>query len=322
VSGEPRGARPDLDDDLIPGCCHAMRRGEPTPCVQDAEGHAAPASVRALGPLVDAHVHLFPERLFQAIWRWFDAHAWEIRYRQRADEVLAFLSARGVDRVVGLCYAHKPGISRALNHFMRDAAAASPSLVVPLGTVMPGEPEAGAIAREALGPLGLRGLKLHCHVQKIAADDPRLDEIYAACADAGRPVLIHAGREPYSPAYGVDTHAICEAARIERVLQRFPRLTVVVPHLGADEYDAYAALLDRYENLWLDTTMAVAGFIGDSSTPRAVVARLAGRLLYGSDFPNIPYAWDRELRRLAGAALDPAAAAALFGGNARRLFEG
>jgi hypothetical protein len=311
------GSRPAEEDDLVPGCCHAMARGAVTKLVGDEEHAAVPDG---LAPVLDAHVHLFPERLFEAIWRWFDRHAWEIRYRLHAEQVLEFLSARGVRQVAGLCYAHTPGLARTLNVFMRELAKAHGELVIPLGTVLPGEPDAGAIAREALGPLGLRGLKLHCHVQKMAADDPRLDEIYAACADAAKPVVIHAGRAPASPAYGVDTYALCEAAAVERVLRRFPTLTVVVPHLGADEYEAYATLLDRHENLWLDTTMAVAGFIGESATPMSVVKTRASRLIYGSDFPSVPYAWDRELRRLAAAGLGAAESAALFGGNARKVF--
>ncbi|MDB5099085.1 MAG: amidohydrolase family protein, partial [Cyanobacteria bacterium RYN_339] len=43
------------------------------------------------------------------------------------------------------------------------------------------------------------------------------------------------------------------------------------------------------------------------------------RILYGSDFPNLPYAWDRELRNLAAMGLGDAALAAILGGNARRV---
>ena len=78
------------------------------------------------------------------------------------------------------------------------------------------------------------------------------------------------------------------------MLKDHPTLKLCVPHLGADEFDAYARLLERYDNLWLDTTMAVAGYF-----PMALPARLLHvrpeRILYGTDFPNIPYAWDREL---------------------------
>jgi predicted TIM-barrel fold metal-dependent hydrolase len=44
------------------------------------------------------------------------------------------------------------------------------------------------------------------------------------------------------------------------------------------------------------------------------------RILYGTDFPNLPYAWDREVRKLASLGLGGEAQAALFGGNALQLY--
>src|SRR5258706_7377674 len=145
--------------------------------------------------VIDSHVHLFPDRVFAAIWRWFDKHAWNIKYRMRAEEVVEFLTARGVGRMVALLYSHRPDMARALNRFMAEIARAHPQ-VVPVGNVLPGDPDAEAIVDEAFGPLGMRGLKLHCHVQAIAPDDPRLDPIYARAADAGLPVIVHSGRTP------------------------------------------------------------------------------------------------------------------------------
>ncbi|GAC1356151.1 MAG: amidohydrolase family protein [Polyangiales bacterium] len=283
--------------------------------LDDVEGPAVPAGLT----VIDAHVHLFPPKVFAAIWRWFDAHGWDIRYRLHAEQVVEFLVSRGVTRLVALHYAHKPGMARGLNQFVADVARAHRE-VIPLGTVLPGEPDAEAIVVEALDVHGMRGLKLHSHVQRIAADDPRLDPIYALCAERGRPVLIHAGREPSTPAYGFDVRTVCAADRIERVLQRHPTLPLIVPHLGADEYDAYARLLDRYENLWLDTTMAIAGWLQEPS--REIFPGRAARMLYGTDFPNIPYAWDRELHRALGSGMDAATREAFFAGNARRLFGG
>lgn len=294
------------------GCAHApfIPRGG----LDDAEGERVPEGLE----VVDAHVHLFPDGIFDAIWRWFDVHAWPVRYRLHSEEVIAFQRARGVSRVVALHYAHKPGLAAHLNRYVAELAAAHRGFVIPLGTVFPGEPDADAVVREALGPLGLRGLKLHCHVQRMGADDPRLDAVYARCQDAGAPVVIHSGREPSSPAYGVDTRALCAVEQVERVLQRFPRLTLVVPHLGADEFDGYLRLLDRHENLWLDTTMSIAGYF-PGEVPAALFPGRAARLLYGTDFPNLPYAWDRELHRLLAAVPAPARDAVLAG-NARRLF--
>jgi hypothetical protein len=269
--------------------------------------------------VIDAHVHLFPARVQDAIYRWFDRHAWRCRYRLHAEEVVDFLRARGVRRFCALHYAHKPGMARELNRFVAEAARAHPE-ILPLGTVLPGELEAREIVREALGPLQLRGIKIHCHVQKLAPDDERMDVVYAECAAAGRPIVIHAGREPRVDGYSVDPHAICAAARLERVLQRHPRLRVVVPHLGADEFADYLQLLDRYENLWLDTTMVVAGYFSEAPPPTLFPAR-ADRLLYGTDFPMLPYAWDRELRRILQTPIDDAARQALLVGNALRLFD-
>jgi predicted TIM-barrel fold metal-dependent hydrolase len=305
--------------EVLAPCAHDMAAGRPLAPLEDEEGRALPDRGRTGGDVVDAHVHLFPDRVFEALWRWFDRHAWPVRYRLRAEEVIGFLRDRGLRAIVGLHYAHAPGMARELNRFAAGLARAHPGFVNACGTVLPGEPGAAEIAREALGPLGLCGLKLHCHVQRVAADDPALDPIYRACAEAGKPVVIHAGREPRSPAYGIDTHSICAASRIERVLERHPRLAVLVPHLGADEFGEYAALLERHENLWLDTTMAVAGFF-PYGPPEDLVRRHAARLLYGTDFPNLPYAWDREVRRLVEEPLEPPARRALFAENARRLF--
>ncbi len=281
----------------------------------EPEGLRVPAGLRVF----DAHVHLFPERVFDAIWRWFDTHAWKIRYRLHSEQVIAFLLGHGVERFTGLLYAHKPGMAAALNAYMAELAKAHAQLV-PLGTVLPGEPGAEAVVREALR-LGLRGIKLHCHVQRLAPNDPRLDPVYALCAEAQVPVLIHAGREPSFAAYGVDTRALCGAAQVEDVLRRHPKLTLIVPHLGADEFVAYARLLRAHENLWLDTTMAIGGYLeGAEGVPGGLFPGSAGRLLYGTDFPNLPYAWDRELGKLV-AAVAPGQRDAVLFGNAARLFQ-
>lgn len=282
----------------------------------DVEGDAPPAALAGL-PLLDAHVHLFPERVFDAIWRWFDAHAWPVRYRLYTDAVLDFLQARGVRQVVALHYAHRPGMAEALNRYLLEVARRRPE-VIPTATVFPGEPGAAEILRRAFGD-GARGVKIHCHVQRVAPDDPRLDPVYTEAARAGMPVVIHAGREPSSEAYGIDCRALCSAEKVSRVLARHPDTTLVVPHLGADELQPFEALLDRHPRLYLDTTMMLAGYF-PIAPDRALPARRADRLLYGTDFPNIPYAWDRELRWLAGADLSRAQAAAILGGNARALF--
>lgn len=301
---------------VAPFWLEPSRTTPPLPALDDEEGLKLPKS---LPPVVDAHVHLFPDGLFEAIWRWFDQYGWPIRYKLHTPEVLAFLLSRGVSRVVALAYAHKPGMARFLNTYMAEVMRAEPR-VLGLATVFPGEEGATAILEEAFAA-GLKGVKLHCHVQCFAPDAPELHEVYAACAKAGRPLVMHAGREPASPQYKCDPHALCSAERVERVLQAHPTLKLCVPHMGADEFDAYARLLERYDTLWLDTTMAVADYFPMAPPRRALEVR-PERILYGTDFPNLPYAWDRELKKLLELKLGDTVEAGVLGQNALRLFGG
>ena len=127
-----------VEDEEIP-CCLASTPtahgilAEKLPGYEDAEGAHVDG---ALPAVVDTHVHLFPDGLFDAIWRWFETWGWPIRYRLYAREVLDHQFSRGVRHVVGLTYAHKPGIARMLNTFMAELAASEPRLTA-LGTVFP-----------------------------------------------------------------------------------------------------------------------------------------------------------------------------------------
>lgn len=267
--------------------------------------------------LIDAHVHLLPDRLAQAIRDWFDRHAWNIRHRLGVDDCVSVLRRGGVDHMVALPYAHKPGIAAALNAFTADLAARHPA-VLPCCTVFPGEDGAERMLDEALaGPF--RGVKIHCHVMKIAPDDERLDAVWRASARYRKPVTIHCGPEPSMPAYGVDTRTVSGADRLRRALDRHPDAIAIVPHLGVDESDKFEAMLPDYPGLYLDTTMAVTGYFpyqpdGD------LVRRHPDRILYGTDYPNLPYEWDRELKAVRALRMPPQDEAKVLGGNAARLF--
>ena len=84
----------------------------PLPFIDEPEGDSVPDS---LPLVVDAHVHLFPDNLFAPIRNWFDKFGWRIRYRLTSKEIINFILSHGVDHIVALHYAHKPGIARSLN---------------------------------------------------------------------------------------------------------------------------------------------------------------------------------------------------------------
>jgi len=168
--------------------------------------------------------------------------------------------------------------------------------VTGLATVYPGEKNAESILQEAFAS-GLGGLKLHAHVQCFDMNSDDMNCLYECCRAHNKPVVMHVGREPKSTAYRCDPYEICSAEKLEHVLQDFPDLKICVPHLGFDETSAYQKLIDKYDNLWLDTTMAIAEYFPIKGGVDLGRYRL-DRVMYGSDFPNIPYAWDRELKIL------------------------
>jgi hypothetical protein len=208
--------------------------------------------------------------------------------------VLGYLLSRGVGHVVALQYAHKPGISRMLNRFMAETCREFPGKVTGMAAVFPGEPDADEILREAFDS-GLKGVKLHAHIHCFDMNAEEMNAIYDLCESKRKPMVIHAGREPKSEAYRCDTYEICSAKKVERVLQDFPGLKICVPHLGFDEISAYRKLIEQYDHLWLDTTMMLAEYF-PVKEPIELESFRMDRIMYGSDFPNIPYAWDRELR--------------------------
>jgi predicted TIM-barrel fold metal-dependent hydrolase len=286
----------------------------PLPGLDDVEDENVPPGIPAV---TDAHVHLFPKWLFEPIWQWFDAFGWPVRYKLSAEKIIEFLTGHGVERIVGLHYAHKPGVAGELNKYMLDICRRYPQ-VVGTATVYPGETGAGKILADAFES-GLCGVKLHSHVQCFDMDSPAMHEIYAACLAGEKPLVMHVGREPKSPAYPCDPYELCGVEKVERVLKDYPGLKVCVPHLGADEFTQFRDLLEKYDNLWLDTTMVLCDYLPGIDPPSLDSFR-ADRIMFGTDFPNIPYAWDRELKVLAGTGLTDDFLAAVLHKNAAELF--
>jgi uncharacterized protein len=76
----------------------------------------------------------------------------------------------------------------------------------------------------------------------------------------------------------------------------------VIAHAGMPEYAQHLAFAESYPNVHLDTTMVGTGFTEARwPMPRDLLPRLgalADRVVLGSDFPNIPYAYAEQLEAL------------------------
>ncbi|MFC4372706.1 amidohydrolase family protein [Nocardia halotolerans] len=258
-----------------------------------------------LPAIVDVHTHFMPDQVMRKVWAYFDAagpltgRPWPITYRDDEQVRLKTLRDFGVRAFTSLVYPHKPDMAAWLNSWTADFAARTPDCLH-TATFYP-EPDAPRYVREAIDG-GARIFKVHIQVGAFSPLDPLLDPVWSILAESGTPVLIHCGS---GPAPGEFTGP----APIAELLRRFPALRLIIAHMGTPEYREFLDLADRYPQLYLDTTMVWTDFSeGDAPFPtdeRTRLHRFADRILFGSDFPNIPYPYAEAVNALERLDLGP-----------------
>ncbi|MFN2517423.1 MAG: amidohydrolase family protein [Jatrophihabitantaceae bacterium] len=248
--------------------------------------------------LIDIHVHFMPTRLMNAVWRFLDDALenygvdWPVYYRTSAQERIVTLRQLGVRTFPALLYPHKPAMAESLSEWAREFAARTPG-ALSTGTFFP-EPSATRYVREALDA-GTRIFKAHVQVGGYDPRDALLSQVWGMLAESGTPVVVHSGSGPRPGPY-------TGPGPFAEVLAAHPALTAVIAHCGAPDYAAHLDLVDRYPNVYVDTTMVGTGYVPALPPMGAdVVTRLGAvqdRVLLGTDFPNIPYPYAHQLAAL------------------------
>lgn len=195
------------------------------------------------------------------------------------------------------------------------------------GSVLdPQAPDAAATVRR-FREWGLRGLKLYPPVQRFSASDRALYPVYEAAADQGLPVLFHFGITvaPFYDLRYADPLALSAAA------VDFPEVTFTIAHCGAGYLRETLFLAYHTENIRVDTsgTNNWREYTPGCPSLEAVFRDLmrtygARRIMFGTD-STMPGEYREailnEQREVFGRLeLSADDRAAIFGGNARRLF--
>lgn len=249
--------------------------------------------------LIDVHTHFLPPQVTAKVRAQFDwagpliGRPWPLRYRDTDEALVATLSGFGVRRFSALAYAHRPAMADWLNDWTGAFADRTPG-ALRCGTFYP-EPHVEQYVARRLAE-GVELWKVHVQVGAFDVRDPRLDEAWGLLADAGTPVVLHAGSGPVATRF-------TGPGPVEALLERHPRLCLVIAHLGAPEYAEFLGLAERFDRVHLDTTMAFTDFFGEIGAPfpdqlRPRLDALGDKVLLGSDFPNIPYAYTHQLDAL------------------------
>ncbi|MBM7365891.1 amidohydrolase family protein [Gordonia hydrophobica] len=270
--------------------------------------------------LIDVHTHFMPKPVMDKVWAYFDSagpllgREWPIAYRADEEQRVDVLRSFGVRGYSSMIYPHKPQMAQWLNSWGTEFAAGHPDCLH-TATFYPEEGADDYVA--AAISAGAQIFKSHIQVGAYSPIDPLLDGVWGRIDDAQIPVIIHCGSGPAPGEFtGPDPITI--------LLQRFPTLPLVVAHMGAPEYEAFLDLAERYPNVRLDTTMSFTDFFEtDAPFPKDAMGRvrdLGGKILFGSDFPNIPYGYAHALQACVRLDLGDDWLRRVFHDNAAALF--
>jgi len=170
---------------------------------------------------------------------------------------------------------------------------------------------------------GARGLKLHPGEGRFYPDDPSLQPVYKIMVERGLPVISHGGLDIANP-----DPAYTRPAAFARVVEQFPKLNLVIAHLGNNFFEESAEMAVKYPNLFFDTSAAIPGdrqgepldkHKSLSNADAVQLIRRIGveRVMFGTDYPWFHPLWD--LKRFLKLDFSDAEKEALLGGNAKRI---
>jgi 2,3-dihydroxybenzoate decarboxylase len=276
---------------------------------------------------------------------------------------LAHMDAAGID--IAVLSLTSPGVQvmpRAdavafaayANDWLADAIARHPDHYAGLAACAPQDPAAAAKEIErGVAKLGLNGVIINSHTQGEYLDDPKFWPIFEAAEALDTPIYIH----PNTPSdglikpllergldgaiYGFSIETGMHILRliVAGVFDRFPRLQIVIGHVGeslpftlyrldymhqasvaSQRYEAMKPLQRRLSDYMRENILYTNSGVGWAPPIRFIQEQLGvDRMMYAMDYP---YQYKvEEVIDLDGMEMDATAKAAFFEGNARRVFK-
>lgn len=259
--------------------------------------------------VIDFHTHAFPDALAERAVTALEAQPGNAK--AVLDGTLGALErsmdAAGIATSVVACIATKP---EQFPSILKWCTSIASDRFVPFPSVHPFDPEAPSRI-DAVREAGLKGIKLHPYYQGFEMDDPRLVPIYERLQDSGLLHLSHTGFDTAFPRIRK-----CDAERVLRLLDRFPRLRLVTSHMGGwqDWGESRKHLVGR--PIYMEISYSLE-FLSDDEAREILLGHPKEYLLFGTDSP-----WSdqsKAVERVRSLGLGAEREAALFHDNAARL---
>lgn len=257
--------------------------------------------------IIDAHCHIYPDKIAVKASE-STGHFYGIS--MYADGTVATLIEKadkaGIDRCLIHSVATSPKQVSSINHFIADSVTSGNGRFIGFGALHPDSEDMAADVNEVIS-LGLLGVKVHPDIQGIAADDERFMKMYEEL-EGKLPLLIHCGDKRYD---------MSNANRIERIVDSFPKLTVICAHFGGySVWEDSVKVLAGKPNVYVDTCSSMP-FLTDEKIRKYISAYGEDRVLFGTDYPM----WEgkSEVDRLLSLGLSEQTLEGIFHANLEKL---
>jgi predicted TIM-barrel fold metal-dependent hydrolase len=224
--------------------------------------------------IIDFHAHIYPEKIAQKAVESVSLFygAYPMNCTGTVTDLLTCGTAAGIDRFVVFSAASRPSQVVSINNFIAASAAACEKFTG-FGTLHP-DMENPQAEIDRMLTLGIKGIKLHAEMQNFKIDDENAMNIYAMLE--GRiPVIFHCGDFRFDNSH---------PARLARVLDAFPNLTVIAAHFGGWLIYDLALEYLRKRRCYLDISSSFP-LIGLERGAELISIYGAERLLFATDYP-------------------------------------
>ncbi|MFH1022382.1 MAG: amidohydrolase family protein [Planctomycetota bacterium] len=197
-----------------------------------------------------------------------------LHHDQDLDARLRLWREWNVQKVCIQTLASKPG-----ERFCNDEVAALiqkyPDIIVGFGKVDLGFTPDGPEAIDRLKDQGFTGLKFIW--PSYPYDDERYYPLYERAQVLSMPILFHTGFSSIQPADGANRISVekMRAARLDTIGRAFPKLRMIMAHLGNPEFHVGLDIITEFPNIWAEFSGA-GGSKWRETTLRKVFAPLPG----------------------------------------------
>lgn len=260
--------------------------------------------------LIDAHCHIYPEKIASAAVAHTDNFYSEKSWGKGTTKDLLEVGAKaGIDKFIVQSVATTPKQVRKINSFIASEVSLNPGKFVGLGTMHPESEDIEGDIQNIID-LGLHGVKIHPDIQEFNIDCKGYIKLYELCAKAGLPVLMHTGDYRYD-------HS--NPNRLVPVLKDFPSLTVVGAHFGgwSIQEEACAKMKD-FPNLYVDCSSSF-NYMTNEKAKELILGYGVDKVLFATDYPM----WDMsvEINKLLSMGFSQTEYKKIFSENAIKVYK-